>query len=215
MGLGCKSVKQPNPTALGTSTDTRELSLAAAMAAMRELRDQNQLTDVILEAEGIQHPAHKIVLAAVSKFCKAQFAGDWGRLLQHQATIHLKDLRATALSQMIDFAYTGEFQWPQLQDPEDNIEIADRLDDLLDLLDGTNMWMLDRLHGMVQDFLTSPSWSAIYIRVDNVSGAKGRAEGARASRLLKHCEEFELANSEFVEAFKDGGEEAGGGMALD
>lgn len=215
MGLGCKSVKQPTSAAPAPSSDTRELSLAAAMAEMRDLRDQNQLTDVILEAEGIQHPAHKIVLAAVSKYCKAQFAGEWGRLLQHQATIHLEELRATTLSQMIDFAYTGDFQWPQLQDPEDNTEIADRLDELLDLLDGTNMWMLDRLHGMTQDFLTSQSWSAIYIRVDNVNEIRERAQGARAGRLVKHCEDFELANSEFVEAFRNEGSEVGEGIQLD
>ena len=185
------------------------------MAEMRELRDQHQLTDVILEAEGISHPAHKIILAAVSKYCKAQFAGEWGRLLQHQATIHLEQLRAITLSQMIDFAYTGEFKWPRLQDPEDNTEIADRLDELLDLLDGTNMWMLDRLHGMTQDFLTSQSWSAIYIRVDNVNAGKERAREARASRLLKHCVDFELANSEFVEAFKNDGSEVGDCMDLD
>lgn len=185
------------------------------MAEMRDLKDQQQLTDVVLEAEGIQHPAHKIVLAAVSKFCKAQFAGEWGRLLQHQATIRLEGLRATTLSQMIDFAYTGDFKWPQLQDPENNTEIADRLDEILDLLDGTNMWMLDRLHGMTQDFLTSQSWSAIYVRVDNVSGVKERAQGARASRLLKHCEDFELANSDFVEAFKHDDSEVGGMMEVD
>ena len=105
---------------------------------------------------------------------------------------------------MIDFAYTGEFHWPELQDPENNnAEIADRLDELLDLLDGTNMWMLDRLHGMTQDFLTSQSWSAVYVRVDNVNGIKERAQGARASRLVKHCEDFESANSEFVEALRN------------
>lgn len=152
MGLGCRAVKQPTLTASRPSTDTRELSLVAAMTEMRELKDQRQLTNVILEAEGIQHPAHKIVLAAVSKYCKTQFAGEWGRLLQHKATVHLEELWTKTLSQMIEFAYTGEFHWPQLQDPENNTEIADTLDELLDLLDGTNMWMLDRLHGMTQAF---------------------------------------------------------------
>ena len=206
MGLGCKSVKQPTQaTAPSTSTDTRENSLAAAMAEMRALRDQRQLTDVTLEAEGIPHPAHKIVLAAVSKYCKAQFAGEWGRLLQHRATIRLDGLRSTTLTQMIDFAYNGEFARPTLRDPDDSGEIADRLDELLDLLEGTNMWMLDRLHGMVEEFLTSPSWSAIYVRVDNVSGVKERAREARAERLLKHCEDFEVANADFVEALKNDG----------
>ena len=205
MGLGCKSVKQPTQATPDTSTNTREHSLAAAMAEMRELRDQRQLTDVTLEAEGIQHPAHKIVLAAVSKYCKAQFAGEWGRLLQHRATIRLDGLRSSTLSQMIDFAYTGAFTRPRLRNPDDNGEIADRLDELLDLLEGTNMWMLDRLHGMAEDFLTSPSWSAIYVRVDNVNGVKERAREARAERLLKYCEDFELANSDFVEAFRNDG----------
>lgn len=207
MGLGCKAVKQPTPTASRPSADTRELSLAATMAEMRVLRDQDQLTDVVLVAEGTKYPAHKIVLAAVSGYCKAQFAGEWGRILKDKAEVHLKELRALTLSQMVDFAYTGEVQWPQLQDAEDNTEIAERLDELLDLLDGTDMWMLDRLHGMTQDFLTSQSWSAIYVRVDNVNGVKERAQSARANRLLKHCEEFESANSDFVEAFKNEGME--------
>lgn len=77
------------------------------MTEMRELKDQRQLTDIILEAEGIQYPAHKIFLAAVSKYCKAQFAGEWGRLLQNKATVHLEGLRTKTLSQMIEFAYTG------------------------------------------------------------------------------------------------------------
>ena len=215
MGLGCKTVKQPTLTAPGQSADTRELSLAAAMTEMRELRDQHQLTDVVLEAEGNKYPAHKIVLAAVSKYCKVQFAGEWGRLLQHQATIHLEGLRATTLCQMIDFAYTGSFEWPQLQDPDNNAQIADNLDELLDLLDGTNMWMLDRLHSMTQDFLTSQSWSAIYIRVDNMTAVKDRAQEARAERLLKHCKDFEITNLDFVEALENDGSEVGDGMILD
>ena len=184
------------------------------MSEMRELRDQHQLTDVVLEAEGNKYPAHKIVLAAVSKYCKVQFVGEWGLLLQHQATIHLEGLRATTLCQMIDFAYTGSFEWPQLQDPENNTQIADNLDELLDLLDGTNMWMLDRLR-MTQDFLTSQSWSAIYIRVDSVTAIKDRAQEARAERLLKHCKDFGLANLDFVEALENDGSEVGDGMILD
>lgn len=74
--------------------------------------------------------------------------------------------------------------------------LASPLDELLDLLDGTSMWML------------------IYIRVDNVNGIKERAQAARAHRLLKHCEDFESANSDFVEAFKFDDSEVGDGMEM-
>lgn len=203
MGLGCKTVMQPTSASPPQSSDSRELSLATAMGEMRQLRDQNQLVDVYFEAQGEKKPAHKIVLAAVSEYCQKQFAGPWGRILEHQATIHVEDLRFSTLSQMIDFAYTGDFEWPELKDSRDDVEIGDTLGMLLDLLDGTDRWLLQRLHDMTDNFLTSLPYSAIYVRVDTVEWVKERAEGARALRLVKHCEDFFRDNEEFVVALRE------------
>lgn len=199
---------QPTSTSPPANSDSRELSLVAAIAEMRSLRDQNELVDVVFEAEGQTKPAHRIVLAAVSEYCKGQFRGEWGRVLLHNATVKLEDFRYLTLSQMIDFAYTGEFEWPELKDSNDNEEIASNLEMLLDLLDGTNMWLLGRLHEMTETFLTSLPYSAIYVRVDTVTSVKERAEEARAERLSKYCEEFLEGNRDFVVALRDeGGQE--------
>lgn len=202
-GLDCKTVVQPSPASLPQSSDSRELSLAAAMGEMRQLRDQNQLVDVYFEAEGQKKPAHKIVLAAVSEYCKKQFADHWGRLLQNQATVRIEDLHFLTLSQMIDFAYTGDFEWPELKNPDDTVEIGDNLAMLLDLLDGTDRWLLQRLHDMTENFLTSPPYSGIYVRVDTVEWVKERAESSRAVKLVGYCEAFLKSNEEFVLAMRD------------
>ena len=203
MGLGCKTVKQPKPASAPQSSDSRELSLAAAMGEMRQLRDQNQLVDVYFKAEDQKKPAHRVVLSAVSEYCKKQFGGHWGRVLEHQATVHIEDLRFLTLSQMIDFAYTGDFEWPELKDSDDNAEIEDTLAMLLDLLDGTERWLLQRLHDMTENFLTSEPYSTIYVRPDTVDWVKERAEGARALRLVKYCEDFLADNEEIVRSLRE------------
>ena len=194
-GLGCRTVTRPKSTSPEQSSDNRERSLADAMAEMLHLRDQNCLVDVYFEAQGEKKAAHKIVLAAVSDYCKRQFTGPWGNLLEHQATIHVDDLSFLTLSQMIDFAYTGDFAWPILKDPKDNDEIGKTLEMLLDLLDGTDRWLIQRLHEMVERFLISPT----YVRVDTVDWVKERAEGANAKFLLKCCEDFLKENQDMVE----------------
>ena len=203
LGLGCKAVTQPNAALPPESSDSRESTLVASIAKMRQLRDKNQLVDVYFKAEGQKKPAHKIVLAAVSEYCQKQFAGDWGPLLEHQATITLEDIRFSTLSQMIDFAYTGEFHWPELKNPEDNVEIGDTLEMLLDLLDGTDRWVLSRLHNLTENFLTSVPYCAIYIRPDTVDDVKERAEGARALRLVKYCDDFLASNEDVVKAMRE------------
>lgn len=58
---------------------------------------------------------------------------------------------------MVDFAYIGEIEWPPLRDQIDNDEIAQQLDDMLDLLQATDMWALDRLHEIVEDHILDHS----------------------------------------------------------
>lgn len=173
------------------------------MSKIRKLREQSQLTDVIFKAEGREMPAHKIFLAAVSGWCETQFLGEWGRMLEHDPTITIEGVSFNTLSSMIEFAYTGEFVPPTLKDPTNNEQIADALDDVLDLLDGTSRWFLDSLHDFAEDFLVSPSISKNWIRPDNVVDVKERAESVstRAPRLAKHCEEFIALNGGIVSRF--------------
>ena len=207
--LGCKSVVQP--TTAPPPPQDNVPPMAQSMAKIRKFRDQSQLTDVIFKAEGREKPAHKIFLAAVSEYCEAQFVGAWGRQLEHNAAIDIEDMTFTTLSSMVNFAYSGEYQRPELQNPIDSDEIAGEilevLTDLFDLLDGANRWLLGSLHAMIENFLLTSPHSWTYVRPDTVEFVQERAEMANASRLVKYCEDFKVANPEFV-ADSDGEEES-------
>lgn len=158
--LGCPSVTQP--PRLKPSPAPSTLPMDAAMAEIRTLRDQQEFIDVVFEAEGVRKPAHKVFMVAVSRYCRAQFVGEWGRQLreqqqqeqeQEQRVIRLQDMRYKTLSEMVDFAYTGTADWPPLADQTDTDEVASRLDDLLDLLQATDMWFLDRLHQLAEEYI--------------------------------------------------------------
>ena len=176
--------------------------MAQAMVKMRAFRERSQLTDVIFKAEGREVPAHKIFLAAVSEYCEAQFLGPWADHLAHNAVIDIEDMTSATLSSMVDFAYGGEFRAPELRRPPDSdeagAEILAALTGLLDLLDGTNRWLLRGLHGAVEDFLATRPHAWTYVRPDTVDFVRGRAEGARAPRLVAYCEAFKVANPGFV-----------------
>lgn len=155
--LGCQSIVRPSIATRATSTNISEPPMAASLGKMRELREHGHLIDVVFEAEGLQMKAHKIFMAAVSKYCEAQFSGEWGRLLQHQAKISITDMKFKTLSQMVDFAYTGEIEWGVVKDKTDNDEIAESLDELLDLLQATDRWILESLHQKTEDHIISHS----------------------------------------------------------
>lgn len=152
--LGCPTVWQPEENKMPTSTQSDDLlvPMASAMAKIRHLRDQHQFVDVIFEAEGQCKPAHRIFMVAVSDYCKAQFAGVWGRLLKPQIKIQLEDMTFKALSQMVDYAYTGEVILP-MNEPEDNEELATQLDECLELLEGANRWLIDRVHTLAEEHI--------------------------------------------------------------
>lgn len=155
--LGCPTVWQPEENKMpSSSTQSDDLvPMASAMAKIRHLRDQHEFVDVIFEAEGQCKPAHRIFMVAVSDYCKAQFAGGWGRLLKPQKIkIQLEDMTFKALSQMVDYAYTGEVLLP-MKEPEDNEELATQLDECLELLEGANRWLIDRVHILAEEHILS------------------------------------------------------------
>lgn len=156
--LGCPTVWQPEENEMPSSTQNDDLliPMASAMAKIRHLRDQHQFVDVIFEAEGQCKPAHRIFMVAVSDYCKAQFAGVWGRLLEPQIKVQLEDMTFKALCQMVDYAYTGEVRLP-MNEPEDNEELATQLDECLELLEGANRWLIDRVHNLAEEHILNRS----------------------------------------------------------
>ncbi len=57
----------------------------------------------------------------------------------------------TTRLQMIDFAYIDIVDWSQIHDFENNDKITKKLDELLNLLQTTDMWLLKILHTMTEN----------------------------------------------------------------
>ena len=52
---------------------------------------------------------------------------------------------------MIDFAYINIVDWSQIHDFKNNDEITKKLNELLNLLQTINMWLLKILHTMTEN----------------------------------------------------------------
>ena len=171
---------------------------------MNVLRNKHELVDIFFEAEGERVPGHKIVLAAVSDFCKIHFAGNWGRTTQHQQIIPFNFglKRLSTLSTMLDFAYGVDYSSSPLLDDTDPIEIRDQLTEMLDVLECADSWQMLRLRDQVEDFLTERSNATTYRRADTVEWIKRVATTANATRLVTSCDDYIRSNPEALKRLK-------------
>ena len=170
----------------------------------RQLRDQGELLDVEFVADGKSIPAHKLAMASVSAYCKTQFSGAWGQLLAQSGnnTITLDDIKPQSLARMVDFAYDGTVSWTPLPAETTNDQVADRLDEVLDLLQCADMWLMPHLHKITERYLLRHF--ATLVRIDNVEDVREEARKARAFQVVSECEVFFERNRTFVDMFKDG-----------
>lgn len=197
--LGCQSIYYP-PLAAPDLTDTTH----TAMDKMRLFRKDRTLTDVAFGTEGDQSPvhAHKSILATKSVYIIRQFAGPWSeqdRDVRQTKIIPLEDMTHTALKTMIDFCYDEHTEWLNSQrvDGIDSLEtIADKLDNLLDVLKASDRWQMAELHGLVENSLLAGV--RFFIRPDNVKEVEELAEEAQAKRLHAYCHEFTARNANAV-----------------
>ena len=201
--LGCPAFSQPPPLPPRAVSCTGRASLGSRM---NEFRCQNQFIDVHFEAEGVRMPAHRIVLAATSDFCKSHFAGHWGSLADDKLIVKFEYglSKLSTLSKMLDFAYGVAYTGPQLMNTEDVDEIADKLDEILDVLICADGWQIIELRDQVEDFLTETAHASIYRRADNVEHIKQIADKANAKRLARHCEEYMTRNKAGMDRLKKG-----------
>ena len=169
----------------------------------RRLRAQGELLDVNFVAEGKSTPAHKLAMAGVSAYCKAQFSGEWGQLLAQSGntTINL-DIKHQSLARMVDFAYDGTVKWTPLPGEASNDQVADRLDEVLDLLQCADMWLVPHLHKITETYLLRHF--ATLVRIDNVEAVREEAVKGRAFMVVRECEVFREKNRTFVDMFREG-----------
>ena len=102
------------------------------------------------------------------------------------------------LSQMIDFVYINIVDWSQIHDFENNNEIAKKLNELLNLLQTTDMWLLEILHTMIESKIIDNATTDV--RSDNVELIWNIAKNANTWSLTSHCNAFIANSSNFVKA---------------
>ncbi|KAL8877339.1 MAG: hypothetical protein Q9198_004626, partial [Flavoplaca austrocitrina] len=198
--VGCVDMVRPPKPVMIPRGDARR-PIDRILTAIREMRKDKDTVDVILVVEGSEILAHRNFLIAASDKFRRQFSGEWGKNLDPKPTIPVEDLTFKTLSYMVDFAYTGEVVWPASHHDDDINEVADKLDDLLDLLQGASKWLMDSLHDQTQRHILAKSET--YIRPDNVDDVREVAELARAKHLVKFCDDYIQANSQFVQDCRD------------
>lgn len=96
------------------------------------LRDCDELCDVTLRADnGLQTPAHKVVLSACSPYFRCMFTT--GFLEVKQPIIDIKDVDGYALQDIIDFFYSGKLH-VHYMNVESIVKLANvlQLDDLME-----------------------------------------------------------------------------------
>lgn len=187
--LGCKSIVYPSVE----ETETRSSQLVST--SLSRLRSERLLLDVTLEGVGGTIRAHKVVIAAASVEFAARFKSDWA----DNDVIDLKPFSYSTLSTVVDFAYTDAFVWENMQvHDDDTVEtIANKLDDLLDLLEAANYFVMPNLKSQVENQILIPA--KLFIREHNVLGVLSRASDAKAPRVEAYCKRFYEGNKEAVD----------------
>lgn len=78
------------------------------LSEMYQLWKDKELCDVNLSVDGVDIPAHRIVLAALSPYFKAMFCSQLNEKKRFQITI--QDLSPHAVKTIVEFAYTADLE---------------------------------------------------------------------------------------------------------
>nr|XP_033816745.1 kelch-like protein 9 [Geotrypetes seraphini] len=86
---------------------TSDTYIVKLLEGINQLRLQNTLCDVSLEADGVVFPAHKVILASASNYCKMLFTGNAASSRNSESTIRVKNVSATGLKTILNFIYSN------------------------------------------------------------------------------------------------------------
>ncbi|KFZ50638.1 Kelch-like 13, partial [Antrostomus carolinensis] len=112
---------QASTAGLGSDTYLEKL-----LQGLSSLRSQGALCDVTLEAEGVCFPAHKIILASASNYCKILFVGNLTRVGSLDHNVRLKAVSAAGLRNVLNFIYSNKLDL-SLQNIEETFKAAETL----------------------------------------------------------------------------------------
>uniref|UniRef100_A0A8C4TAU2 BTB domain-containing protein n=1 Tax=Erpetoichthys calabaricus TaxID=27687 RepID=A0A8C4TAU2_ERPCA len=105
-------------------THTHKSHARTLLDSASALRGQQLLCDVTLDAQGQAFPAHKLILASASGYCRVLFLGTSGT--PDDGVVKLKDVSARGLGLLLDFIYTGKVRL-SLATVEDTLRAAQTL----------------------------------------------------------------------------------------
>ncbi|XP_058121603.1 ring canal kelch homolog [Anopheles ziemanni] len=122
-----KQIPRTNGREKTTGAYRNNIHTQRSFEAMNMMREQNLLCDVVLVADGIEIPAHKMVLASCSPYFYAMFTG-FEESRQDRITLQGVDPRALQL--LIEYVYTAV-----VEVTEENVQILLTAANLLQLTD--------------------------------------------------------------------------------
>ncbi|XP_071808405.1 kelch-like protein 3 [Asterias amurensis] len=161
-----------------------------AFDLLNDFRKQNILCDVTLEAEGVELPAHRVVLAACSPYFSAMFTSQLSE--SRTQKIILQEIDGSALSQLLDFVYTSE-----IQVTEENVQTLLPAASLLQLIDVRSAccdFLQKQLHPTnclgIRAFADMHSCSELYHYAQNYTMQHFSA--------VVHCDEFTALSADQV-----------------
>ena len=149
-----------------------------AFEVLSELRNDNQLCDVVLSAGNHSISAHRVVLAACSPYFRAMFTGELAESRQSHVTLH--GLNPLALDLLVNFAYTS-----RIDVTESNVQV---------LLPAANLLQLVAVRDACSSFLQSQ------LDATNCLGIKAFGDLHACSDLKMAAHIFALRN--FIEVIK-------------
>ncbi len=106
--LGEKSEAEHRSTTPVTSSTPGEAYRSRVWEDLRELFQQDHLTDVMLAAEGRSIPCHKVLLAAASKFFYDKFITN-PESLEHNI-LDIDDIDFDTLTSVVSYIYSGNIE---------------------------------------------------------------------------------------------------------
>ncbi|KAI0784872.1 hypothetical protein C8Q75DRAFT_894291 [Abortiporus biennis] len=169
LAVGAKEVVKPVQPALKLSP--AEEVLVKLRTSLNDQRKKEMLTDTVLESnDGQKFPAHKTLLAASTQYFEALFCG--GYLETSQTKPVDVDVSGDVLAHVLEYIYLGKIQ-----------DIDDQ-DDLLEMLEVSDLWALPDL------FLRVENQLILTITIGTYQELMEKADLYGAKELLAACKKF-------------------------
>lgn len=164
---------------------------ALILAAVQRFRKEGKLLDIPLQlkVENEMLGAHRVVLAAASRFWEKAFTGGFDESTKR--IIPLPELKARTVAAVLDYIYTGD-----VSGVNPSADPSDTLQDLIYQLEVSDLWNLDDLKVKLEYQICRKDLDLI--RPESVQAILGQAKSTRATSLSRVCERYISDNKQIV-----------------